>query len=150
MRTFIYFVILIMCAVLLGSCRHMKPKAEQVIETDTVYNYVPTVHDVLQAREDWKYQNFIDSVYLNMPEQILTQMLVSKGTTISEQEIVEDYLANKQFYHEVILKTMNIQKKYIPDSLPKRSKPDNILNKSDTLNEINNKQQYFVKLKCLR
>ena len=109
-----------MCAVLLGSCQHMKPKAEQVIETDTVYNYVPTIHDVLQAREDWKYQNFIDSVYLNMPEQILTQMLVSKGTTISEQEIVEDYLANKQFYHDIILKSMDIQKKYIPDSLPKK------------------------------
>lgn len=127
-----------MCAVLLGSCQHMKPKAEQVIETDTVYNYVPTIHDVLQAREDWKYQNFIDSVYLNMPEQILTQMLVSKGTTISEQEIVEDYLANKQFYHDIILKSMDIQKKYIPDSLPKSNKPDKLLNKSDTVNKINN------------
>ena len=127
------------CAVLLGSCRHMKPRTETVVETDTVYNYVPTVHDVLEARNDWKYQNYLDSVYLNMPEQILTQMLVTKGTTISEQEIVEDYLANKQFYHDTILKSMNIQKKYIPDSLPQLSKPDKILNKSDTVNKnINN------------
>ena len=138
MRTIIYFVILIMCAVLLGSCQHMKPRTETVVETDTVYNYVPTVHDVLQAREDWKYQNFIDSVYLNMPEQIITQMLVSKGTTISEQEIVEDYLANKQFYHDIILKSMDIQKKYIPDSLPKLNKPDKPLNKSDTIDKVNN------------
>ena len=139
MRTFIYFVILMVCAVLLGSCEHMKPKAEKVVEIDTVYNYVPTVHDVLEARNDWKYQNYLDSVYLNMPEQILTQMLVTKGTTISEQEIVEDYLANKQFYHDTILKSMDIQKKYIPDSLPKHSKPDKLLNKSDTVNKINNK-----------
>lgn len=138
MRTIIYFVILITCAVLLGSCQHMRPKTETVVETDTVYNYVPTVYDVLQAREDWKYQNFIDSVYLNMPEQIITQMLVTKGTCISEQEIVEDYLANKQFYHDTILKSMNIQKKYIPDSLPKLNKPDKHLNKSDTVNKINN------------
>ena len=126
------------CAVLLGSCQHMRPKTETVVKTDTVYNYVPTVHDVLQAREDWKYQNFIDSVYLNMPTQILTQMLVTKGTTISEQEIVEDYLANKQFYHDTILKSMNIQKKYIPDSLPKLNKPDKPLNNSDTINKITN------------
>ena len=138
MRTFIYFVILMICAVLLGSCQHMRPKTRTVVETDTVYNYVPTVHDVLQAREDWKYQNFIDSVYLNMPEQIITQMLVTKGTTISEQEIVEDYLANKQFYHDTILKSMNIQKQYIPDSLPKANKPDKPTNKSDTINKINN------------
>ena len=126
------------CAVLLGSCQHMRPRTETVVETDTVYNYVPTVHDVLQAREDWKYQNFIDSVYLNMPEQIITQMLVTKGTTISEQEIVEDYLANKQFYHDTILKSMDIQKKYIPDSLPKLNKPDKLLNKSDTIDKVNN------------
>lgn len=137
MKQLIYFVILIACAVLLGSCTH-RPRTETVIETDTVYNYVPTVHDVLQAREDWKYQNFIDSVYLNMPEQIITQMLVTKGTTISEQEIVEDYLANKQFYHDTILKSMDIQKKYIPDSLPKLNKPDKPLNKSDTIDKVNN------------
>lgn len=138
MKQFIYFVILIMCAVLLGSCEHMNRPKTEVVEIDTVYNYVPTVQDVLQEREDWKYQNFIDSVYLNMPEQIITQMLVTKGTTISQQEIVEDYLANKQFYHDTILKSMNIQKQYIPDSLPKNSKPDKLLNKSDTVNKITN------------
>lgn len=140
MRTFIYFVILMICAVLLSSCEHMNRPKTEVVEIDTVYNYVPTVQDVLQARQDWKYQNFIDSVYLNMPEQIITQMLVTKGTTISEQEIVEDYLANKQFYHDTILKSMDIQKKYIPDSLPTNSKPDKLLNKSDTVNKINNDQ----------
>ena len=138
MRTFIYFVILMCCAVLLGSCEHMKRPKTEVVEIDTVYNHVPTVHDVLELREQWKYQSFIDSVYLNMPEQILTQMLVTKGTTMSEQEIVEDYLANKQFYHDTILKSMNIQKKYIPDSLPQLSKPDKILNKSDTVNKNTN------------
>lgn len=142
MRTFIYFVILTLCAVLLDSCTLFNKKTidePPVMDSiEQVVNYVPTVHDVLEEREDWKYQNFIDSVYLQMPEQILTQMLVTKGTTISPQEIVEDYLANKQFYHDTILKSMDIQKQYIPDSLPNKDKPDKPLNKSDTVNNITN------------
>jgi hypothetical protein len=105
---------------------------------EQITNYVPTVYDVLEEREEWKYQNFIDSVYLQMPEQILTHMLVTKGTTISPQDVVEDYLANKQFYHDTILKSMDIQKKYIPDSLPNKDKPNKPLNKSDTVNNIIN------------
>ena len=141
MRTFIYFIILTLCAVLLESCTIRKKPIVENLEKDTTEQfipYVPTVYDVLQEREDWKYQNFIDSVYLSMPEQIITQMLVTKGTTISPQEIVEDYLKNKQFYHDTILKSMDIQKKYIPDSLPNKDKPDKQLNKSDTVNKINN------------
>lgn len=142
MRTFIYFVILTLCAVLLDSCTLFNKKTiDEPPVTDSieqVTNYVPTVYDVLEEREEWKYQNFIDSVYLQMPEQILTQMLVTKGTTVSPQEIVEDYLANKQFYHDTILKSMDIQKQYIPDSLPNKDKPDKPLNKSDTVNSIIN------------
>ena len=142
MRTFIYFVILTLCAVLLDSCTFFNKKTiDEPPVTDSIEQvipYVPTVYDVLEERKDWKYQNFIDSVYLQMPEQILTHMLVTKGTTISPQEVVEDYLANKQFYHDTILKTMNIQKQYIPDSLPKHSKPNNPTNKSDTVNNIIN------------
>lgn len=142
MRTFIYFVVLVLSAVLLDSCTLFNKKTiDEPPVTDSieqVTNYVPTVYDVLEEREEWKYQNFIDSVYLQMPEQILTQMLVTKGTTVSPQEIVEDYLANKQFYHDTILKSMDIQKQYIPDSLPNKDKPDKPLNKSDTVNNITN------------
>lgn len=142
MRTFIYFVVLVLSAVLLDSCTLFNKKTiDEPPVTDSieqVTNYVPTVYDILEEREEWKYQNFIDSVYLQMPEQILTQMLVTKGTTISPQEIVEDYLANKQFYHDTILKSMDIQKQYIPDSLPNKDKPDKPLNKSDTVNNITN------------
>ena len=141
MRTFIYFVILTLCAVLLDSCTLFNKKTidePPVMDSIEQVVNVPTVHDVLEERENWKYQNFIDSVYLQMPEQILTQMLVTKGTTISPHEIVKDYLANKQFYHDTILKSMDIQKQYIPDSLPNKDKPDKPLNKSDTVNNITN------------
>ena len=127
MRTFIYFVILTLCAVFLDSCTLFNKKTiNEPPITDSIelceYSYVPTVHDVLQERNDLRYALWVDSVYLNMPEQILTHMLVTKGTTISITEIVEDYWKNRKFYHDTILKSMNIQKNYIPDSLPKSNK----------------------------
>lgn len=143
MKQFIYFVILMVCAVLLDSCEHMKrPITDNVVETDTVEQfeyYVPTVYDVLEQRQELIYSLWVDSIYFAMPEQILTHILVTKGTTQSVTDIVEDYIANKTYYHDTILKSMNIQKKYIPDSLPQLSKPDKILNKNDTVNKnINN------------
>lgn len=140
MRTFIYFVILMLCAVCLESCTPFNKKPiDEPVTTELIEQempYVPTVHDVLEERKELQYALWVDSVYLNMPEQILIQMLASKGTTLSIVEIVEDYWANKQFYHDTVLKSMNIQKKYIPDSLPKHSKPDKQLNSNDTVNRI--------------
>ena len=138
MRTFIYFVILMICAVLLGSCEHMKKPTNDVVETDTVEQeyHVPTVYDILDQRQELKYALWCDSVYLSIPEQILTHMLVTKGTTMSIMEIVEDYWANKQFYHDTILKSMNIQKQYIPDSVPKPSIPHKQHTPPDTVNSL--------------
>lgn len=138
MRTFIYFVILTLCAVLLESCTLFNKKTiDEPPVTNSIeqcdYVPVPTVYEVLEQREELKYALWCDSVYLSMPEQILTHMLVTKGTTISIQEIVEDYTANKKFYHDTILNTMNIQKKYLPDSIPRKSEPNNKLSQPDTL-----------------
>lgn len=135
MKQFIYFIVIIICALLLGSCNHIQrkefydlPNIDESIESDSVeleqWDYVPTVAEVLKQRADAKHSLWVDSVYLNMPEQIVTHMLVNKGTTISITEIVEDYINNKQYYHDTILKTMNIQKKYIPDSIPKTGLPE--------------------------
>ena len=104
---------------------------EEFIEQN--YVSVPTVYDVLQQREELKYALWCDSVYLSIPEQILTHLLVTKGTTISIMEIVEDYWNNKTYYHDTILKAMEIQKKYIPDSLPTKAKQSSSLNAPDTV-----------------
>ena len=138
MRTFIYFVILTLCAVLLESCTFFNKKTiDEPPVTDSIeqcdYAHVPTVYEVLEQRQELKYALWCDSVYLSIPEQILTQMLVTKGTTVSISEIVEDYWANKKFYHDTILRSMNIQKNYIPDSLPKGSKPGNPIQIPDTV-----------------
>lgn len=119
--------------------RHQENIVE-VYETDSIEQnyeeYLPTVYDVLQEREEMRYMQMVDSVYLIIPEQILTHMLVTKGTTMSMMEIVEDYLNNKSYYHDTILNTMNIQKQYLPDSIPDKAPMDELKISSDSLRSI--------------
>lgn len=121
--SFIALIVVACC----GCSNHPQP-VTNVPETDTVEQnyeeYLPTVYDILQEREEMRYIRMIDSVYLEIPEQILTHMLVTKGTNISILEIVEDYIANRQFYHDTILKAMNTQKQYLPDSIPRKAPTD--------------------------
>lgn len=136
MKTIIYLITLIMCAIMMsceqfGHRTEINDSNEEFIEQN--YVSVPTVYDVLQQREELKYALWCDSVYLSIPEQILTHLLVTKGTTISIMEIVEDYWNNKTYYHDTILKAMEIQKKYIPDSLPTKAKQSSSLNAPDTV-----------------
>lgn len=62
----------------------------------------PTVQEVLQWRESMRLDKYVDSVFLVMPEQVLTQILVTKGTGLSNHEIVSIYISNKDFYDKVI------------------------------------------------
>ena len=143
MRT---YLVIFLSAIILSLTAFMgcskQCKEQQIIESvesDTIEqnyeNWVPTVYDILQEREEMRYMAMVDSVYLRIPESILTHILVTKGTTISILEIVEDYIANKKWYHDTILKAMEIQRKYIPDSMPKKSLPDKpLIPISDTAN----------------
>ena len=69
-----------------------EPKDESYFE----YVYVPTVYDILEEREDMIHAMWVDSVYYAMPESILTQILVQKGTKLSRIAIVEEYLKIKK------------------------------------------------------
>lgn len=132
--SFIGLIVIACC----GCSNHPQP-ITNVPEMDTVEQnyeeYLPTVYDILQEREEMRYMRMIDSVYLTIPEQVLTHMLVTKGTTMSILEIVEDYIANRQFYHNTILRAMNTQKKYLPDSVPRKA-PIDVLSK-DSISQSN-------------
>ena len=74
---------------------------ENISSTDTIethyydssiFNYVPSVEEILIERDDLRYANRVDSIYMAMPEDILIKILVTKGTTITVDEIVEEYL----------------------------------------------------------
>ena len=100
------------------------PVEKQIPETDTIEQVVaPTVQEVLQWRESMRLDKYVDSVFLVMPEQVLTQILVTKGTDLSNHEIVSIYISNKDFYDKLIKRSMDIQKEYIPDSMPRSSLP---------------------------
>lgn len=132
MRTRIILTLICLLGALLmsmSSCNHhIQQPINDIPEVDTceqsIEEYLPTVYDILQEREDMRYMRMIDSVYLTIPEPILVNMLFSKGTTMSILEIVEDYLRNKSYYHDTILSTIRIDKKYEPDSVPKKSIPN--------------------------
>lgn len=112
------------------------PKEKQIPKTGTIEQVVaPTVQEVLQRRESMRLDKYVDSVFLVMPEQVLTQILVTKGTDLSNYEIVSIYISNKDFYDKLIKRSMDIQKEYIPDSMPRSSLPQ--LN-SDSIHEAVN------------
>lgn len=107
-----------------GCTRPRSPKEKQIPKTDTIEQIAPpTVQEVLQWRENLRLDKYVDSVFLVMPEQILTQILVTKGTDLSNHEIVSIYISNKDFYDKLIKRSMDIQKEYIPDSMPRSSLP---------------------------
>ena len=111
-------------AIFISCARPRSPKEKQIPETDTIEQVVaPTVQEVLQWRENLRLDKYVDSVFLVMPEQVLTQILVTKGTDLSNHEIVSIYISNKDFYDKLIKRSMDIQKEYIPDSMPRSSLP---------------------------
>ena len=123
-------------AIFISCARPRSPKEKQIPETDTIEQVVaPTVQEVLQWRESMRLDKYVDSVFLVMPEQVLTQILVTKGTDLSNHEIVSIYISNKDFYDKLIKRSMDIQKEYIPDSMPMSSLPQ--LN-SDSIHEAVN------------
>lgn len=111
----------------LTGCNEIKySSSSDDVCTDTVEPsneecFIPSVYDILNEREGLKYSRMIDSVYLQIPEEILTYQLIENGTLQSTMAIVEDYLAHKEFYHDTILKAIKISKR-IPDKIPE--KPD--------------------------
>ena len=92
---------------------------ETVVIRDTIT--MPTVEDVLLAREVTKEQHRKDSVFMQMPKAALAAVLMKIGTNSTIKEIVEEYESNISIYSNIILGA-EIQDKILqPDSL--RPKP---------------------------
>jgi hypothetical protein len=74
---------------------------ETVVIPDTIT--MPTVEDVLLAREVTKEQHRKDSVFMQMPKAALAAVLMKIGTNSTIKEIVEEYESNISIYSNVIL-----------------------------------------------
>ena len=81
------------------------PKTSEMNDTiydESYYNEyyaIPSVEDCLNRREELRYALWVDSVYLAMPEDVLIRILVNIGTQVSVNEIVKEYVKNKEQYH---------------------------------------------------
>lgn len=85
-------------AIFISCARPRSPKEKQIPETDTIEQVVaPTVQEVLQWRESMRLDKYVDSVFLVMPEQVLTQILVTKGTDLSIMKLFLFILVTKTF-----------------------------------------------------
>mgnify|MGYP004527313693 CR=1 FL=1 len=120
-----YFFVLMLAIILLflyflQGCSNPRSRVQENKDSiENVEKEQPKISDILQLREELRLAKYTDSVYLAMPEQILISILVTEGTNKSIKDIVKTYIANKSFYDQVIKKNMDIQKQYIPDSIPK-------------------------------
>ena len=133
-----------MLVTILTSCVKKPQAINDVHDTDSIeQEYIPSVKEVLQEREEMRFYRYCDSVYLDMPTQIVTQILVTKGTQIPIQDIVNTYITNKEFYDKIIKHAMDVQKQYLPDSMPKPSIPEP---KNDSLKSS---FQFILKLSLL-
>ena len=58
-----------------------------------------SIAEILQWRENTKELQRIDSVYLNMPDVILIDILLQHGTSLSYADIVYIYESNPETYN---------------------------------------------------
>lgn len=82
---------------------------ETVVKQDTIYDdldedfvYKMTAEEILKERENLRYMIWVDSVYLAIPDEVLVYIVNEDITDRSSQGIVEEYIANKKKYNELI------------------------------------------------
>ena len=66
------------------------------------YEYKMSVEEILEERERIRYEYWIDSIYLAMPEKILVYILNENKTDRTSLGIVEEYVKNKKEYNKLI------------------------------------------------
>ena len=129
-------VLTVVCCVLLAkTCSKDDTPKDIYAEQDSIADSL-TVTDVLNMREELRLAKFNDSVYLAMPAQVVTAILVTEGINKPIKDIVHTYIVNKDFYDRIVKKSMDIQKKYEPDTIPGKSIPHP---SKDSLDAIINK-----------
>ena len=126
---------IIALTIFISCARPRSPKKKQIPETDTIEQVVaPTVQEVLQWRENMRHEN--ELLCVKHTENEYGTFLKFEPITyvpfdiegldlnyLSNHEIVSIYISNKDFYDKLIKRSMDIQKEYIPDSMPRSSLP---------------------------
>src|SRR5574344_35521 len=130
----IFCVMAMLSCLFITSCKNNRQESNiGVCDSDSVIQE-PTIKEIFEEREDVKHQAYVDSVYLNMPMPILISILQAYGTTLTFEDIVNEYTIHKQMY-DANYNQINKVQQYMtnPDSLPKKPYPEQ---RADTIIKI--------------
>jgi hypothetical protein len=94
-------------------------QSDSITVVNSTEDEYTSVQEWLTFRQDLIDAKFNDSVFLAIPEPVLTFILVQCGTNLEVSDVVKEYISHKRFYDETVLKAMETQKQITPDSLPK-------------------------------
>lgn len=122
--------ILLMCVIM--CCNRHNPHAqqittEQVDSVDTIkMTPMESVNMMLDIRKEMIESHHVDSVYMAMPEDIIT-LIVFDNPDCDVSWVVKHYEENKQYYDDVIMQKKKIEeyrRQQHPDSIPDKAEPD--------------------------
>lgn len=115
------------CLAMIATCCNNKRPEPQVIEPVMVDTFVYTPEqaacEILQLQDDMIYRNTIDSVFRQMPEDIVVRITL-KHPTWTIEEIVNEYIDNKTRYDGDRADYEKIKRFQNPDTIPTKTKVD--------------------------
>lgn len=115
------------CLAMIATCCSNKKPEPQVIEPVMVDTFVYTPEqaacEILQLQDDMIYRNTIDSVFRQMPEDIVVRITL-KHPTWTIEEIVNEYINNKTRYDGDRADYEKIKRFQNPDTVPTKTKID--------------------------
>lgn len=129
--TICLFVILLMCVTM--CCNRHNPHAqqittEQVDSVDTIkMTPMESVNMMLDIRKEMIESHHVDSVYMAMPEDIIT-LIVFDNPDCDVSWVVKHYEENTDYYTDVLKQKQKIEdykkQQSEPDTLPNKPHPD--------------------------
>lgn len=122
-----FMTVFTVCLAMIATCCTNKRPEPQTIEPVMVDTFVYTPEqaacEILQLQDDMIYRNTIDSVFRQMPEDIVVRITL-KHPTWTIEEIVNEYINNKKRYDGDRADYERIKQFQNPDTIPTQAKPD--------------------------
>lgn len=129
--TICLLVILLMCVTM--CCNRHNPHAQQITtkqidSVDTIkMTPMESVNMMLDIRKEMIESHHVDSVYMAMPEDIIT-LIVFDNPDCDVSWVVKHYEENIDYYTDVLKQKQKIEdykkQQSEPDTLPNKSHPD--------------------------
>lgn len=122
-----FMTVFTVCLAMIATCctnKRPEPKQIEPVIVDTfVYTPEQAACEILQLQDDMIYHNTIDSVFRQMPEDIVVRITL-KHPTWTIEEIVNEYINNKERYDGDRADYERIKQFQNPDTIPTQTKPD--------------------------